>query len=375
MRDLTHAAELDPTATPPLEELGDVNLALKRYDAAVDRYRGYLRIDDRAPRVLYKLAYAAYYDGRPAAAIDPLQKALAQDDHLAEGYYLLGLCDRGLGRDNDARTALERAITLQPALYAAREELADLYGAEGRTEKRLDQLEALAALDPSPARAVALGAAYARAGQIDRAVVTLGRAAERYPNQSAVYVALGRIWLEVAQARNDRVALGKAIGALESALERNSSDALTLFGRALLLARDPDSAERTLQDATARRPVDPAAFAYLADAAEQLGHLTVARRALLDFRTLHRDDDPHRRAVTDARLGDLSTRMNDFGAAATYYSSASDAAGGDATFLARAAEAQWRSGNPDAARDTLARAIARDANNEVVLAVKQRIKD
>jgi tetratricopeptide (TPR) repeat protein len=375
MRDLTHAVELDPTATPPLEQLGDVNLALKHYGNAADRYRSYLRIDDRAPRVLYKLAYATYTDGHPGAAIDSLQKALAQNDQLAEAYYLLGLCDRALGRHNDARAALERAIALQPALYDARQELADLYGAQGRTEKQLDQLEALAALDPSPARSVALGAAYARAGQIDRAVLTLGRAAERYPNQPAVYVALGRIWLEVAETRDDRVALSKAMGALQSAVERNGSDALTLFGRAQLFAHDPDSAERTLQDATTRRPVDPAAFAYLADAAEQLGHLTIARRALLDFAALHEEDDPHHRAAADARLGDLSARMNDFPAAAAYYVSASDAAGGDATYLARAADAQWRSGNHDAARQTLDRAIARDGTNQDALALKRRIKD
>ena len=92
------------------------------------------------------------------------------NDRLAEGYYLLGLCQRALQRTGPALVAFERALTIQPTLFRAREELADLYGAEGKTDKRLDQLEALAALDPGPGRAIGLGLAYARAGQSDRAV-------------------------------------------------------------------------------------------------------------------------------------------------------------------------------------------------------------
>src|SRR4029079_12126505 len=142
--------------------------------------------------------------GRPAAAIDPLRKALAMADQLAEGYYLLGLCQRALAHNEPARAAFERAVAIQPTLFLAREELADLYGAQGKTEKRLDQLEALAALDPGPSRAIALGLAYARAGQTDRAVLTLARASERYSDQQATYIALGRVWLQIAQDHDDR---------------------------------------------------------------------------------------------------------------------------------------------------------------------------
>src|SRR5919199_1451537 len=61
LRDLRRASELDPTATRPLEELGDVNLALKpplgpRYGHAAALYRDYTRLDPASPRVLYKLA-------------------------------------------------------------------------------------------------------------------------------------------------------------------------------------------------------------------------------------------------------------------------------------------------------------------------------
>jgi tetratricopeptide (TPR) repeat protein len=374
IRDLRRASELDPTATRPLEELGDAYLAdtPHRYASAAERFQEYVRLDNRAPRVLYKLAFARYNEGHGAEAIDALQRAVALDDRFAEAQYLLGLCHRNAQHPDAARKALERAVQLQPTLFHAREELADLYGSLGRTDDRLTQLEALAALDPGASREVALGLAYARAGQTDRAVTTLARASERYPDHPYAYVALGRVWLEIAQARGDRVALSKALGALEGAVgSDDSSEALTLFGRALLLTSDAEAAERMLVGATQKAPVDPLAFAYLADAAERLGHFAIARQALLDYDVLRGDTDARRRVAQNARIGDLSLKMNDPATAAAYFLRASD--GKDATLLARAADAQLRAGDRETARATVAKALEQDPANAIALAVKKRL--
>jgi tetratricopeptide (TPR) repeat protein len=45
--DFREAAKLDPGATRPQEELGDVNYQLRRYANAVESYEAYLRLDDR----------------------------------------------------------------------------------------------------------------------------------------------------------------------------------------------------------------------------------------------------------------------------------------------------------------------------------------
>jgi tetratricopeptide (TPR) repeat protein len=373
IRDLRRSSELDPTATRPLEELGDAYLAdvPHRYKSAAERYEQYVRLDNSAPRILYKLAFARYNEGLNASAIDALQRAIAQDERFAEAYYLLGLCQRDAQRPEAARKALERAIELQPAFFHAREELADLYGAMGRTPDRLTQLAALAALDPGPSRDVTLGLAYAHAGQTDRAVTTLAQASERYPDHAYAYVALGRVWLEIAQARGDRVALRKALGALEGAVgSDDSSEALTLFGRALLLTSDEEAAERMLLDATQRKPVDPLAFAYLAEAAERLQHFAVARQALLDYDALRGDVDTRRRSQS-IHLADLSLKMNEPSAAAAYFLRAAD--GTDATLLARAADAQLQAGDLDAARATLARALTQEPDDALALIVQRRL--
>jgi tetratricopeptide (TPR) repeat protein len=301
LRDLREASALDPTATRPLELLGDVNVAMGRYERATEVYRRYLALDDRAPHVLYKLALAYYRHGQPTLAVEPLRRAVALDDRFAEAHYLLAMCLKDQKHETDAMKSLGRALEINPGLGVAREELADLALTRGRTREGIQQLEALAALEPSePRRLVDVGLAYARAGEYDTAITTLGRAAQRYPEAEGVYIALGRIWLSLADARKDRVALSKALQALEPAATRAnaSSDTLTLYGRALLLSGKVDAAERTLQQAASILPVEPAAFLYLSSAAQRRGHVSAAHEALVKYTTLIDEDQKTPRAAS-----------------------------------------------------------------------------
>lgn len=375
MPDLLRASELDPLAPRPLELLGDVNYALARFGRAADRYRAYVKLDDRSPRVLYKLALSQYSAGQPGFAVDALTRAIAIDDAFAEAYYLLGLTYRDLQRSKESLRALERSVRLAPAMLPAREELADLYGRLGRTDDRIAQLDAVLALDPGPSREVALGVAYGQAGQFDRAVTTLGHAAETYPDHSYTYVALGRLWLEAAQTRRDRVSLSKALGALDGAVGTDeSSEALMLFGRALLLAQNEELAERMLRRATETMPADPLAFYYLAEAAERRGHSEVARRALLDYRALDGDGaDARQTAAVAIRLADLSMTLGDSGSAVAWYERGIDGAS-DAAVLIRFADAQSKAGNLDAARATLGKVLEKDPTNRPARSALRRLR-
>jgi tetratricopeptide (TPR) repeat protein len=376
MRDLRRAADLDPLAPRPLELMGDINYSLSRFDRAVERYRKYIALDDRPPRVLYKLALAHYSAGRFGPAVRALQQAVAIDDHLAEAFYLLGLCYRDLEKPEDARQALETAKRISPAMLEARAELADLYRRLGRPDDQIVELEALLALDPGPSRQVALGLAFAKASQLDRAVTTLRRATQNYPDHAYTYVALGRVWLEKTNPRPDRVDLGKALGALERTIGTDdSSEALMLFGRALILAGDEEHAETVLQQASDKRPADPLAFYYLAEAAERLGHVEPTRRALLDYVALEGDDpDPGRRATLAIRIADLSMKLGDGPAAITWYERAVAANGADAPLLVNLAGAQASIGALDAARATLVRALDKDPDNAAAAALRRRIE-
>lgn len=331
--DLRRAAALDPLAIHPRELLGDVHYrvgiedgraAPVRFARAVEHYSESVALDDRSARLQYKLGLAAYRAGQVKTSIGALQKAIELDPRFAEAHYVLGLCLRMAQRPEEAIRSLERAVALGPALLPAREALADLYGALRRHESRLAHLEALAALQPIAARERSQAVAYATTGNMDRAVAQLARAAQRYPDDRETYVTLGRLWLQRAAA-GGRVELGKALEALQTAVAGDStSEALTLLGRAQLLAGDVARAEGTLQQATQRFPVEADAFLHLADAAGRRGHTASAHRALLDYAAL----------VPTERF--------------------------DSRLLARLAEAHMHVGDHDAARRAIAAALEKD---------------
>ncbi len=294
-RDLRRASQLDPTATLPLELLGDTYLSMQRHDRAAERYVAYLALDDRAPRVWYKLGLARYRNGETAAAIPALERAVGLEASMAEAYFVLGLCRREQGESAGARVALETATQLSPGLTAPREALASVYANSGDTPRAIDQLEALAALDPgNSTRFVALGAAHAAARRHDAAVLTLSRAVERFPNDPHVYGALGRVWLEVAEARHDSVALKKALEALTTAATHTDVTSQTLadLGRALVRSGDLPAAQRVLRQATTRLPVFPAAYLHLATVSGRAGRQQEARDALVNYTVVADETTP-----------------------------------------------------------------------------------
>src|SRR5205814_4287605 len=116
----------------PLEALGDVLYELERFGQAAATYGRALRLDDRSVRVSYKLALARYHNDDVEATLTALASTLRLNDRLPDATHLLGMCLREKGRSAEAIQAFERAVALSPGLVAAREELADLYGAAGR---------------------------------------------------------------------------------------------------------------------------------------------------------------------------------------------------------------------------------------------------
>ena len=280
LRDLRAASALEPTAPRPVELLGDVNAGMGRYERAIEDYRRFIGLDDRSPRVLYKLAHTYYRNAQVSKAVAPLREALSIDGRLGEAHYLLGLCLRETGHPQEAVASLRRALELEPGLTVAREELVVLYATLNRDRDSIEQLEALATLEPSrPERLIRVGLAYARQGRTEAAIATLARAGERYPDDFAVYTALGRVWLE--SAPDDQAAIAKARQALEIAASRAAatSETLTLYGRALFLSGDTNAAVRALEQAIARVPVEPIAYRYLAEAAAQTQDAALAENA------------------------------------------------------------------------------------------------
>jgi tetratricopeptide (TPR) repeat protein len=354
VRDLRRAAELDRTATRPLERLGDVLYAQGLYEPAARRYEAYVRIDDRSPRVSYKLGLARFRSGDNVGAVQALRQAVHLDDRLAEAYYVLGLSLQGDRRTNEAVWALQRATSLAPAFAPSREALAALFHSLNRSRERIEQLETLVDMQPARVdRRIALALAQADAGRADLAVVTLSRTAQEQPAAPAVYSALGSVWLQLAEARGDRIALGKALEATRTlvATGNASGDDLFLRGRVLLAAGQTEAALRNLRLATTRLPVAPAAFERLAAAAARLGRHAEARDALLRYSTLVTDERKLADAMT--RAAACSFRLHEHVEAVRWEARAAEHAPRDTAILLRLARYQVAAGQRAAAGDTL----------------------
>jgi len=288
---------------------------------------------------------------------------------------VLGLVYRDAGQIPAARKSLEEAARRSPASQtSAREALAEVHLEEGDFGKAINQLEALAALEPTrPDRLVAVGMAQARAGREDAAVVTLGRAVERFPDAPQVYAALGHVWLAEAQRRGDRVALSKAIEALSEAASRSEANSETLaeLGRAFLLAGDRLAAERALRQAVAKLPVPPDAYLQLATVTAREGRIQDARDALLKYATLVGDEKPM--ATVATQIGDYSMRLGEPALAVKWFDRAIDEAGPSTTLQLKLADAALRAGDAARAGQVIDEGLASEPDNPSLQQLKRRL--
>ena len=378
IRDLREAARRAPDAPEPLVALaeiadarGDMAQAADWYGQAADRKK------DEDAGLLYALALARYRAGNPAAARDPLRRAIARQPTMAEAHYLIGLVYRDSQDMEGATASLEQAVRLKPTLVAAREELADLYAVANRPVDEMRHLQALTALDNRTSRRIAIALAEARHQQFDGALGTLNEAVTGLPEDSRVQLAIGRVNLARAEQTKDRLSIDRARTILEKALAGTTrrSEGLALYGRAMYLSGDAGAAERLLREAVTTSPVALEAFAYLADAAERLGHRIIARDALLNLDVLEGDTAPlDVRTRRARRIGTLSLDASDPWTAAEYFVHAVDTGGADAATLGQLARARWQIGDAEGARTALQQAIAQDRRNAALKKLTRTIK-
>jgi predicted Zn-dependent protease len=170
------------------------------------------------------------------------------------------------------------------------------------------------------------------------------------------------------------VALGKAVEALErvAPMDEASSEVMTLYGRALLRNDQPDEAERVLQHATRRYPVDPAAFLAYASVAERQNHLAEARGALIEYGTLVAEEPDF--AARARHIGTLSMRLKDPATAATWFERAASGRPGDMGLLVDLAEAQLATGRTSEAAATVERGLERSPDNARLVALAARAR-
>ena len=166
----------DPTARGARRRLPRGNAT----PVAAARYQEYVKLDNRAPRVLYKLAFARYNDGHAAEAIDalasgrarrPVRGGLLPPRSLPARRAAPGRSARRAGASGrDSAHAAARARGAGRSVRRARTHRQPAHAARGALGTRSQRV----------ARSHARSGLRARRSE-QRAILTLGRAAERYP--------------------------------------------------------------------------------------------------------------------------------------------------------------------------------------------------
>jgi len=183
------------------------------------------------------------------------------------------------------------------------------------------------------------------------------------------------VWLDIAATTDDRIALTKSIGALQSIPQATaSSEALTLLARALLLAGEREEAVVLLALATGRYPLDTSAFLELADLVEQEGDLLRARRLLVAHDTVTAHGPDTQRMAQLLRIADLSIQLDDHADAALRFETAVGLGSPTPALLVRLANAQWRGGFPTAARSVVTDGLVQHPDDSALLALQRRFE-
>jgi tetratricopeptide (TPR) repeat protein len=381
LRDLRMATDLDPTALKPLEEVGDVNFALDRFARAAETYNAYLKLDDHSSTVWYRLAMSRFRLGDAGGATSALLQAVALNDRFAEAFYLLGVCQGQMGQSTEAVKSLGRAVEFSPALsqtfLAAREELVRLFLVLRRDTDAIAELEKLAAFEPAKSDPlIEAGVIYARLGRTDLALAELNRAVERDPANPRVYQAVGRIWLDTAEGRpgDRRWALNNALKALDQAARAPdaTSEGLTLYGRALVLAGDAAGAQQAFEQALQKTPIDATAYREVASLAQRRGDLPVAHDALVRYLAL--TTDSREAPAVAERLGDLSLRLDQPKEAVTWLRQAAETCDDDASTIGRVATMQRRAGDRAGAAATVDRGLQKSPHSAPLLALRSQLQ-
>jgi tetratricopeptide (TPR) repeat protein len=257
---LEAARELQPDSQEAQFQLANVLRRLDQKEAAqqqLAQFEQRKKLDqmENIAGTTASRANQALVDGDPKTAVDGYLEALKLDPSNAKTYFNLALAQQKLG-DANAVSSLEKAVELDPAFAAARNQLGLLYLVAHRDDDAEKQFQAALAADPQCAECQNnLGVLAGSHGDSRRAEDLFRQAIENSPSytQARVNVALilaarenfaeARRELETALASDpDNLKALTALGMVQS----RTRDAAAIQTLSRVVSLDPNSADAHL---------------------------------------------------------------------------------------------------------------------------------
>ena len=172
---LQRSIELNPNYATAHNRLAQVLVSLKRFEEASAEMKRALELDPLSAMINTAVGTPHFYARQYDQAIEQYRKVLELDPDFVPALFSLGSALSHTGMFDEAITMTRKAVEItsgHPLMVAA---LAGVYGAAGRQEEALKELDALT-LGGREALPYALSLAYARLGDKDRALAFLEEA-------------------------------------------------------------------------------------------------------------------------------------------------------------------------------------------------------
>src|SRR6266853_5831146 len=221
-------------------------------NAAVTEFREALRLDKDMDPARIALGQVLLSRQKYSDAVSVLLDYLRRQPKDAQGFYLLGLANQGLGHSDAAVGALQHAVVLDPRDSAIRFNLGMLLASIGQIDAAIPQLEAAERINPTDLETHnALALLLEKSGYKERARVEKVKVNALKSNREKE-AAIASLYDEASHY----LAAGKATAAAEDyrkALELNPRDPKLHFNLSLALDKMGDFSserkelERTLQ--------------------------------------------------------------------------------------------------------------------------------
>ncbi|RYY64142.1 MAG: tetratricopeptide repeat protein, partial [Comamonadaceae bacterium] len=196
---------------------GNAALGEGRIADAADCYRRATEADPADPLARVNLGYALLEQADPAAAVEPLERAIGLGapgaGHLPDAWFLLARAQRDLGRTAQAVDSFTEALRCRAAFPEALHELVLLLQTLGRHVEALPWAQRLAAVRPSAAAGLLLAQELHYTGQAPAALEVLDELIAADPGNTGAMTGRGHVLLRLGR-------FDDAIAAFRLALQR-----------------------------------------------------------------------------------------------------------------------------------------------------------
>ena len=288
------AAEYRQALVFALDRMGNVRILTSDLRSAEDLFTRALQIDPTSSPTRLDLAFTEFRGGSLDRAGEDVDRVIAADPHNVKARALRGKIL--FAKSDFARAAddLQNAFNSDPdfdTAYAL--VLADLKQKK-RTEGDVVIDEMLAGKKVGPEVYSLLGVAYDETGYYDAAVAMFEKALALDPRHPHVHAGIGDAYFEQGESKYPQA---QQEFQKELLIDPADSDANLHLGAIALQQQHPADAEKFLQKATSKSPVDPDAWFYLGKSEFELGRWNDSAEALV--KSLTGEADTARKSKND----------------------------------------------------------------------------